>query len=112
MKITKETARHYVWGGDSDGWHFLESDSLSVIQERIPPGGAEQLHYHVKAQQLFFILEGCAGFETDGQEAVVKKGEGFRVAPGSRHKIWNAGPGDLHFLVISEPRAQEDRVNV
>jgi len=112
MKVSKETARHYVWGGNCDGWGLLESDSLSVIQEKIPPGSGEQLHYHVRAQQLFFVLAGEACFESEGQETVVGKGEAFRVAPGLRHRIWNQGPEDLHFLVVSEPGSHGDRVNV
>jgi mannose-6-phosphate isomerase-like protein (cupin superfamily) len=112
MKVNKETARHYGWGGDCEGWHFLESDSLSVIRERIPPGGGEVLHYHETAQQLFYILGGVATFEGDGDEFVVMEGEGFHVRPGVRHKIRNLGEGDLHIVVISEPKSHGDRVNV
>jgi mannose-6-phosphate isomerase-like protein (cupin superfamily) len=109
MKITKETARHYVWGGNCDGWHFLESDSLSVIRERIPPGGGEVLHYHERAQQLFFVLSGIATFEADGAEFIVREGEGFHVRPGVRHRIRNLGAEDLHFVVISAPKSHGDR---
>jgi len=112
MKVNKETARHYSWGGNCDGWHFLESDSLSVIRERIPPGGGEVLHYHERAQQLFFILSGVAAFEADGEEFAVTEGEGFHIRPGVRHKIRNPGVEDLHFVVISEPKSQGDRINV
>lgn len=70
------------------------------------------MHYHVNAQQLFFVLAGVACFETEGKETQVAKGEAFRVAPGLPHRIWNQGPEDLHFLVISEPRSHGDRVNV
>jgi mannose-6-phosphate isomerase-like protein (cupin superfamily) len=112
MKITNETARHYSWGGNCDGWHFLESDSLSVIREKIPPGGGEVLHYHEKAQQLFFILSGQARFEADGEEFGMREGEGFHVPPGVRHMIRNLGKTDLHFVVISEPKSHGDRINV
>ena len=112
MKVSKATVHHYLWGGNCDGWHLLESDPLSVIQERIPPGGGEQRHYHEKARQLFFILRGVAGFESDGEEAVVGEGEGYRVDPGVAHRIWNAGSEDLYFLVISAPKSHGDRVNL
>jgi mannose-6-phosphate isomerase-like protein (cupin superfamily) len=112
MKVNKETARHYVWGGDCDGWHLLETGSLSVIQERIPPGGGELLHFHEKAQQLFYILSGVAMLETEGVETEVRKGEGYYVRPGARHLIRNLGTEDLHFLVVSEPKSHGDRVNV
>jgi mannose-6-phosphate isomerase-like protein (cupin superfamily) len=112
MKVSKETGRHYVWGGDCDGWGLVETDPLSVIEERIPPGGGEVLHYHTRAQQLFYILEGVATFEADGVEAMVVKGEGFHVLPGVRHRIRNLGTEDLLFLVVSQPRSHGDRANV
>jgi mannose-6-phosphate isomerase-like protein (cupin superfamily) len=112
MKVSKETGRHYIWGGNCDGWHLLETDSLSVIEERIPPGGGEVLHYHKKAQQIFYILAGVATFETDGVETMVEEGEGYHVRAGARHRIRNLGTGDLHFLIVSQPRSHGDRVNV
>jgi len=112
MKVSKETARHYIWGGNCDGWGLLETDSLSVIEERIPSGAGEVMHYHERAQQLFYILSGVATFETDGVEMTVQKGEGYQVRPGERHRIRNLGTEDLHFLVVSEPRSHGDRVNV
>jgi mannose-6-phosphate isomerase-like protein (cupin superfamily) len=112
MKVSKETARHYVWGGDCDGWPLLETDSLSVVEERIPAGGGEVMHYHEKAQQFFFVLDGEAMFESDGVTTTVQKGEGYHVRPGARHLIRNLGTEDLHFLVVSQPRSHGDRVNV
>ena len=60
MIVNKENAEHYYWGQNCDGWHLLKSDSLSVIQERMPAGTAESRHYHEKSQQLFFVLSGEA----------------------------------------------------
>ncbi|HLX66934.1 MAG TPA: cupin domain-containing protein, partial [Puia sp.] len=89
-----------------------ETDSLSVIEERIPPGSSEALHYHEHAQQLFYILAGVATFETEGVSATVRSGEGYHVLPGTRHRIRNEGTEDLHFLVVSQPKSHGDRVNV
>ncbi|WP_156176451.1 cupin domain-containing protein [Hymenobacter terrenus] len=63
------TAEHYTWGAACDGWHLLQNPSLSVIQERMPPGTAEQRHVHAQAQQVFFILSGEATFEV-GEETI------------------------------------------
>jgi mannose-6-phosphate isomerase-like protein (cupin superfamily) len=111
MKVNKETGRHYVWGGDCDGWHLVETESLSVIEERIPPDGGEVLHWHGKSQQLFYILSGVATFVSDGVETVVAAGEAYHVRPGVRHRISNAGKEDLRFIVVSEPKSHGDRVN-
>lgn len=53
MITSAENAEHYIWGDHCDGWHLLKTERLSVIQERMPPGTAEQRHYHERAQQLF-----------------------------------------------------------
>jgi len=39
--ISLDNAEHYTWGGVCDGWHLFKSSDLSIIQERVPPGGAE-----------------------------------------------------------------------
>ena len=114
MKTSISTAEHYIWGDNCDGWHLLKSDSLSVIQERMPPGTAEQRHYHAKAQQLFFVLSGEAAFEIEEDEDTVRvlAHESLHVPPHTPHRIANPGPAELHFLVISEPKAHGDRVTV
>ena len=53
---SRANARHYLWGGACDGWHLLAGDDLSVIEERMPPGTAEQRHSHVRARQFFYVL--------------------------------------------------------
>ena len=109
--INTNNAEHYVWGNDSDGWHLLKSDSLSVIQERVLPGESEQRHYHNKAQQFFYILSGVASIELSGQEHEITAGSGFHVPAGKPHQLMNKGTTDLAFLVISEPMSHGDRAN-
>ncbi len=112
MRTSIRTAEHYTWGNNCDGWHLLQSASLSVIQERMPPGTAEQRHVHGRAQQVFFILSGEATFEIGEETVRVTANEGLHVPPHIPHRIINPGPWELHFLVISEPRAHGDRVNL
>lgn len=75
--ITKETAEHYTWGGQCDGWHLLKSPDLSVIQERMPPGAAEVRHFHHRAQQFFYILSGEALMEVEGCLITLVAGQGM-----------------------------------
>jgi|SRR6185503_5346640 len=112
MITSTENAEHYTWGNNCDGWPLLRSDSLSVIQERMPPGTSEQLHYHDRAQQVFYILSGTAIFEVDGQIETVNANQSIHIPPKAKHRISNNGATDLHFLVISEPKSQGDRVNL
>jgi len=110
--IDKQLAPHYQWGDNCDGWHLVRTDALSVIQERMPPGTEERLHFHVNAQQFFFILNGTATFEKDGEYVDVGKGQGFCICPGEHHRIFNKTDHDLEFIVVSQPMAHGDRVPV
>lgn len=103
---------HYFWGGNCDGWHLLKSESLSVIQERMPPHTSEGLHFHNRAQQFFFILKGTAIFEIEGEIFEVNTNSGLHVLPHQKHRIFNHTDLLLEFLVISEPKAHGDRVDL
>lgn len=111
MKIVNlENADHYTWGESSSGWYLLKSDTLSVIEELVPPGEEEVRHYHERAQQFFYILSGCASIELAGVEYRLNPGEGIHVPPGAAHQLGNRGEADLRFLVVSEPKSHGDRV--
>jgi mannose-6-phosphate isomerase-like protein (cupin superfamily) len=111
-KVSVQNAEHYYWGDKCDGWHLLKSDALSVIQERMPPDTSEQLHFHSKAQQLFYILSGEATFEIEDKVILVAANESLHIPQQTQHKISNQGKSDLHFIVISEPKSHGDRVNL
>jgi len=65
--IRRASAEHYTWGSNCDGWHLVKDAKLSVIQEQMPPGTAEVLHYHGEAQQFFYLLSGEAELEVEGR---------------------------------------------
>jgi len=104
-------AEHYVWGADCDGWHLLKHPDLSVIQERVPPGRGEVMHFHSRARQYFLVLKGSAALEFDDHIVTFGPGEGVHVPPGVNHRFANAGSEVVEFLVISAPTAQGDRTH-
>ncbi len=113
MKIKNTSnSEHYLWGESCDGWHLLKSDSLSIIQEKMPPNTEEGLHFHSKAQQFFFILKGTATFEVDNEIYSVEEGNGFHVQANEIHRIFNKTTMDLEFILISEPKSHGDRTNL
>ena len=107
-----ENSEHYKWGNKCDGWHLLKTDSLSVIQEKMPAGTSEQLHFHNNAQQLFYILEGTATFIVEADTLILTTGESIHIEKGKKHFIANDSETELKFLVISEPKAHGDRTQV
>lgn len=110
--ISISNAEHYIWATVCDGWHLLKQDGLSIIQERVPAGEREVMHYHQSARQFFYILEGEAQMVFEDQTVTLKKGEGLEIQPQVRHRFENNSKADVHFLVISSPQTKSDRVNV
>jgi mannose-6-phosphate isomerase-like protein (cupin superfamily) len=107
-----DTAEQYRWGGVSDGWHLLRRDDLSVIRERVPPGGREVRHRHVHSRQFFYVLDGIAVLEIDGVRHTLGAGQGIHIPPGASHQFRNESEADVHFLVVSAPKAHGDRENL
>ena len=112
MVISIENAEHYIWGDVCDGWRLLQHDDMSVIQERVPAGAAEVMHYHNLARQFFYILEGEGIMTFEEQEVTLKKGQGIEIAPQVKHQFRNQSNASVHFLVISVPSTKGDRINV
>jgi len=110
--VDMSNTEHYVWGENCDGWHFVKSDSLSVIKETMPSMTKEKFHYHERAQQFFYILSGVATFDIEGFECNVNQNKGISIKPRVKHRILNNTKSDLKFLVISEPKSHGDRINI
>ena len=111
MVISIENAEHYIWGEICDGWNLLKRDEMSVIQERVPAGGAEVMHHHNTARQFFYVLDGQGTMVFEDHEVVVTKGQGLEIPPQVAHQFKNNSDRDVHFLVISVPATRNDRVN-
>lgn len=110
--VSRENAEHYTWGGVCDGWHLLKTSALSVIQERVPPGGAEVKHYHEEAHQFFFVLSGEATLEIKDKRLGLGPQQGVSVPPKVPHRLLNETKQDLSFIVVSAPKSHGDRVLV
>jgi mannose-6-phosphate isomerase-like protein (cupin superfamily) len=117
MPISTATAEHYTWPSAispqaCDGWHLHRSDTLSVIEERMPSGTAEQRHLHQHTTQFFYILNGELVLELHGEEHRLTPFTGLTVLPQTPHQVFNRGSEDARFLVISQPPSHGDRIPV
>ncbi len=108
--ISIQNAEHYVWGGQCDGWHLVRLPHLSVIQERVPPDGAEVRHFHTQSHQFFFVLSGQATLEINGQKYLLNPHEGLEVPPHTPHQMKNESDEAVIFLVISQPPSHGDKI--
>jgi mannose-6-phosphate isomerase-like protein (cupin superfamily) len=110
--VSIKNTEHYIWGEVSEGWHLLKRDDMSVIQERVPAGRAEVMHYHNTARQFFYILDGQGTMVFEDHTVVLEKGQGLEIAPQIKHQFQNQSNADVHFLVMSVPPTRGDRVNL
>ena len=109
--ISIENVEHYVWGENCDGWQLLKRDDMSVIQELVPAGSAEVMHYHERARQFFYMLDGEGTISFEDHEINLQRGQGLEIAPTIKHQFKNNSQADVHFLVISVPSTRGDRIN-
>ena len=93
----------------SPGNSSLENQSLA--EARVSPGKATILHYHIKTEEIYYILQGRAEIKVEGDIKEVVKGDGIVILPGQTHRIWNIGDEDLVFLCCCAPAyGDEDTV--
>lgn len=112
MKKTISNSKSYTWGDGCTAWQFVNSPTLSVIRETMPPKTSESLHKHSRSQQFFFIISGEAVFELNGELHTIKANQGMHVKPMAVHRIMNATDENLELLIISEPHSHADRINI
>lgn len=110
--VSTHNSEHYTWGGACDGWRLVRHDALSVIEERMPPGASELEHYHARARQFFYVLEGTVSFSLAGEIVHVAPRHGLEIAPGVRHRAFNAGAVPAVFVLTSAPSTAGDRINL
>ncbi|NIF03828.1 cupin domain-containing protein [Chryseobacterium sp. Tr-659] len=112
MIQSKNNSEHYIWGDGCDSWILKSTSGLSVKQEKMPAGTSEKLHFHKLAGQFFYILKGNAMLYIDDERFQMKQGESISIEPGSKHFISNESNEEIEFLVISNPPADQDRIEI
>jgi mannose-6-phosphate isomerase-like protein (cupin superfamily) len=110
--IDISNAERYSWGDTCLGWHMVKRGDLSIIQEQVPSGKSEKLHYHKRGRQFFFILTGKAVIEIEGEKYPVHANQGISVEPGQTHTFMNESEQEVVFLVITVPKIPGDRVDI
>lgn len=110
--ISTASAEHYTWGQNCDAWYFLKRDDIHIIQERMPPGAAEAMHYHWKSRQLFYVLSGELTMKLESATLQIPRGQAIAIEPNSPHQASNETNSPVEFLVISCPPSHTDRINL
>lgn len=80
----------------------------SLAEARLSPGASTQEHYHVKAEEIYYITHGTGRMRINGEIRDVAAGDAIAIPPGQRHKLWNTGPDVLRLLCCCAPAYEHD----
>jgi mannose-6-phosphate isomerase-like protein (cupin superfamily) len=76
----------------------------TVVELLLEPNGYRpRLHAHPRQRQRVEILAGSAGVQEGRRHMVVGPGTRLTFAPGTPHRIWNAGDEPLQLVVETTP---------
>jgi mannose-6-phosphate isomerase-like protein (cupin superfamily) len=80
----------------------------SLAEARLAVGGSTQEHYHVQAEEIYFITSGEGRMRIEGEDREVAPGDAIAIPPGQRHKLWNTGNAPLTLLCCCSPGYEHD----
>ncbi len=75
----------------------------SLAEATVPPGTSTDEHYHVKTEEIYFILEGQGRMRIESENREVRVGDAIAIPPGKKHKLWNTGDTPLRLLCCCAP---------
>ena len=75
----------------------------SLAEARVPVGGSTLEHYHVKAEEIYYITQGAGRMRIEGETRDVRPGDAIAIPPGQKHKLWNTGSEVLRLLCCCAP---------
>ena len=85
----------------------------SLAESRLPPGASTTPHYHPRAEEIYYILEGQGQMRIGREASSVGRGDAIAIPPGEIHQIMNTGRETLLFLCCCAPGYEhEDTVLV
>jgi len=99
--------------------HLLDGEGLSFYVTDIVPGETITPHYHNDGSEIYVILSGQGMMHTwaatgySRSSHLVKRGDTFKLAPGTVHQLENNGIGKLILLFACHPsHLTDDRIVV
>jgi len=80
----------------------------SLAEATLDPGDATARHYHARSEELYYLLDGEAEMEVEGQTRTVRAGDAILIPAGSWHQIRATGETPLRFLCCCAPPYSDD----
>jgi mannose-6-phosphate isomerase-like protein (cupin superfamily) len=83
----------------------------SLAEARVKPGQSTIAHRHLRAEEIYYILEGSGLIQVEDELRHVRAGDAIAIPPGTLHRITNTGADELRFLCCcAPPYEHEDTV--
>jgi len=73
----------------------------SLAEATMNPGQVNERHHHKVCEEFYFLLEGTALMDIDGETRDVAPGDAILIPPGARHQI--TAKSKLRFLCCCAP---------
>ena len=103
----------YITKDGSTIREILKASNQSLAEATVLPGQTTAAHYHIKTEEIYYILSGQGLMFLKEDEKEVGTGDAILIPPGQRHSIRNTGSDDLVFLCCCTPGySHEDTVLV
>jgi mannose-6-phosphate isomerase-like protein (cupin superfamily) len=75
----------------------------SLAEARVAPGAMTLLHYHCRAEEIYFVLAGRGRMRLGEESRDIGPGDAVAIPPGEVHQITNIGAEELVFLCCCAP---------
>jgi mannose-6-phosphate isomerase-like protein (cupin superfamily) len=75
----------------------------SLAEARLAPGMSTAPHYHPRAEEIYYVLEGSGRMKVGDETRDVAPGDALAIPPGMIHTITNTGAQTLKFLCCCAP---------
>lgn len=83
------------------------SENFGARLWRLPPGSANTLHKHVRAEEFYFVLEGVGRMRVGDQTLTVPRHGAILVGPDQLRQVFNDTESDVLWLIVAAPEEIE-----
>ena len=83
------------------------SEKMGARLWRLPPGSANTLHKHIRAEEFYFVLEGTGRIRVGDETLTVPKYGGVHVGPEQLRQVFNDTDAEVLWLIIGAPEELE-----
>lgn len=80
----------------------------SLAEARLAPGQSTMVHYHPRAEEIYYLLAGQGRMRLAGETRDVGPGDAIAIPPNVAHQITNTGAETLTFLCCCAPCYEHD----